>query len=194
MNKTAFMDRLSDTTQLSDACRVAILNHLTVKTVGEETRFKPQTGDNRELILILSGIARVFAVTHDGKDVTQYFVRAEDFLTANLQQFRADIEGIEAITELTYVSLKFSTFEKLMVSFPELTNFYVSLLNEISMRSRERMERRARSGDFETYENFLLAHPGIELQVPTAHIASYLGLSTSEFMRARQRYRDRGIM
>lgn len=194
MNRLAFIDRLSDTTSLSDSCRIAILDHLHYRTVGEDTQFRPQTGDNRELILLLKGIARVFIKTHDGKDVTQYFVRSDDFLTANLQQQRGELEGVEAITELTYISMKFSAFEKLMVQFPELANFYACLLNEVSMRARERMERRARSGDVETYENFLRMHPELEMQVPTAHLASYLGLSTSEFMRARQKYRDRGIM
>jgi len=81
-----------------------------------------------------------------------------------------------------------------MATYPELTIFLGAHLNEQSIRAKERNQRRARKEPSDTYASFLKTYPGLEMQVPTAHLASYLGLSTSEFMRARQKYKSRGIM
>ncbi len=183
-----------DTIVLSEGCRREVVEHLRVAAVGEDAAFPNQFGQGRSLILMISGIARVFIRTHDGKDVTQYFVRAEDFVLPNLNEQRGELEHVEAITEVQFVHMPFATFERLLMRYPELTAVYASLLNKQGLRDRERSERQARSEAVETYASFLQAHPGLETQVPTAHLASYLGLSTSQFMRARQKYRDRAIM
>jgi CRP-like cAMP-binding protein len=191
MEKLIFLDRLSDLTPISEACRLALTRLTSVRTAQEDQTLNQ---DQQSLLLIISGIARVFVKTDDGKDVTQYFVRAEDFVLPNVDSPRNLFEYVEAITEVTYVQLPFSDFERMMTNYPELTTFLGAHLNDLALRVKERNQRRARKEPADTYASFLQTYPGLELQVPTAHLASYLGLSTSEFMRARQKYKARGIM
>ena len=191
MEKLIFLDRLSDFTPLSEPCRLALTRLTSVRTSQEDT---PLVQAEESFLLILSGIARVYIKTDDGKDVTQYFVRAEDFVLPNIDSPRNLFECVEAITELSYVQLPYKQFEALMIVYPELTIFLGKYLNDQSLRAKERNQRRARKEPSDTYASFLQTYPGLELQVPTVHLASYLGLSTSEFMRARQKYKSRGIM
>jgi len=191
MEKLIFLDRLSDVTPISESCRLALTRLTSVRTAQEDHTLNE---DQQSLLLIISGIARVFIETDDGKDVTQYFVRAEDFVLPNVDSPRNLFEYVEAITEVNYVQLPFTDFERLMTNYPELTTFLGAHLNDHALRVKERNQRRARKEAADTYASFLQTYPGLELQVPTAHLASYLGLSTSEFMRARQKYKARGIM
>lgn len=194
MRKLLFLDRIGDIVALPLACRHELADALTVRTVVEDSHFPAQRGRARELALVLSGIARVYVETADGRDVTQYFARAEDFVIADLDSARGQLDRIEAITEVQYAGLPLHVFEGLLARYPALAVFLGAYYNEAALRARERQERRARSEAVDTYADFLQSHPGLETQVPTAHLASYLGLSTSEFMRARQKYRQRGIM
>lgn len=191
MEKLIFLDRLSDFTPVSESCRLALTRMASVRNADED---EPLISGKESLLLIISGIARVYVKTDDGKDVTQYFVRAEDFVLPNIDSPRNLFECVEAITEVSYVSLPYKRFEAMMSTYPELVTFLGAHLNEQSLRAKERNLRRARKEPSDTYASFLTTYPGLELQVPTAHLASYLGLSTSEFMRARQKYKSRGIM
>ena len=191
MEKLIFLDRLSDFTPLSEPCRLALTRLASVREAKED---EPLVASDESLLLIITGIARVYVKTDDGKDVTQYFVRAEDFVFPNPDSQRNLFEFVEAITEVSYVQLPYKRFEALMEIYPELAVFLGKYLNEQSLRAKERNLRRARKEPSDTYASFLKTYPGLELQVPTVHLASYLGLSTSEFMRARQKYKSRGIM
>lgn len=191
MEKLLFLDRVSDFTSISDPCRLALTRLSSVRDAKEDETL---VAGEESLLLIVSGIARVYIKTDDGKDVTQYFVRAEDFVLPNNDSPRSLPEFVEAITDVNYVQLPFRQFEELMCIHPEMVSFFGAYLNEQSLRAKERNQRRLRKEPSDTYESFLKTYPGLELQVPTAHLASYLGLSPSEFMRARQKYKSRGIM
>ena len=194
MLKLLFLDRVSDATVLSEACRGELLQCVSVHEAKDETRLPDTHQLDSRLLLIVSGIARVYAVTDDGKDVTQYFARAEDFIAANPAHGDNRTLQVEAITELSYVSLRTEDFDRLLVTYPEMGVFLAAYMRDASLRAREREARRGRAEAVDSYASFLLAYPGLETQVPTVHLASYLGLTPSQFMRARQKYRERGIM
>ena len=191
MEKLIFLDRLSDFTSISEPCRLALTRLSNIREAKEDEAL---VADEASLLLMISGIARVFIKTDDGKDVTQFFVRAEDFVLPHNDSPRKLFEQVEALTDVSYVQLPYRHFEELMCLYPELVTFLGAYLNEQALRTKERNKRRSRKEASDTYEGFLKTYPGLELQVPTAHLASYLGLSTSEFMRARQKYKARGIM
>ena len=194
MLKLLFLDRLTDATRLTDACKVDLLQRLRVGALDEDAVYARRPAGRPSLLLVTSGIARVFIDTHDGRDVTQHFLRAEDFVVADLADERGVVERVEAITELGFVSIDYAELEALALKHPCLIEFLAAFYTARDLRERERAARFRQSGAVETYASFLLTHPGLETQVPTIHLASYLGLTTSQFMRARQKYRQRGIM
>ncbi len=196
MDRLIFLERVQAYAALPPQAVDALSAALDRRVLGEghEMRTSHPQRDQR-LIMIASGIARVHVQTDDGQDVTQYFVRAEDFVLLNFDaSVRGPQERLAAVTELSYASICYKTFEGLMAQYPALTVFLAHCLRERSLRARDRTERRARREPVETYESFLHAYPGLESHVPTIHLASYLGLSPGEFMRARQKYRDRSRM
>ena len=194
MDRLIFLERIQAYTPLANDCLVAISDGLARKTAAEGTTLPERTDRDRELLMIASGIARVYVVTDDGRDVTQYFVRAEDFVLANFDGERSVRERVEAVTDLTYVTLAYRDLEVQLSRHVNLAIFFAQMLRERSLRARDRAGRRARSEDIETYESFLHTYPGLEHEVPTVHIASYLGMTPNEYMRVRQRYRQRSVM
>ncbi len=194
MDRLIFLERIQAYTSLPPTCVSALSGALARRTAEEGTSLPERAGERKELAMIASGIARVYVTTHDGRDVTQYFARAEDFVLANFDGERARVERIEAVTDLTYVVLPYARLEALMAEYVGLAVFFAQMLRERSLRARDRAGRRARREDVETYESFLHTYPGLESEVPTVHIASYLGMTPGEFMRVRQRYRERSLM
>ena len=196
MDRLIFLERVHAYAPLPPAATDALSAALDRRTVPEGRGFANGTlPSERRLVMIASGIARVHVETDDGRDVTQYFVRAEDFVLPNLEPTsRGPRERLAAVTDVTYVSIAYSQFEALLATYPQLSIVLAQLLRERSLRARDRAERRARREPVETYESFLQTYPGLESHVPTVHLASYLGLSPGEFMRARQKYRDRSVM
>ena len=191
MEKLLFLDRLADAAPLSGPCRTELLPGLRVRHLAQGTAFSRRSASPAEVVLIVSGIARISIVTADGCDVTQHFARAEEFVVPRLDRARERLYDAEAVTDVVAVALSLERFERALARYPELSAFYASLLRERSMWARE---RRSRGEPVESYEQFLSLYPGLETQVPTVHLASYLGLSPAEYMRVRQRYRDRAVM
>ena len=196
MDRLIFLERIHAYAPLPPAATDALSASLRRRSAPEGAAVaSPRSAAEQPVIMIASGIARLHVVTDDGHDVTRCFVRAEDFV---LPQFGPTAEGpretLSAVTDLTYVTVPFPRFEALMAEHPRLAHFYGHLLAERDLAARDRAERSARHEPVATYERFLRAFPGLEGHVPTAHLASFLGLSPGEFMRARQKYRDRGIM
>ena len=194
MDRLIFLERIQAYSRLTPACASAVGSALARRTAAEGVTLPKATGRDRQLLMVASGIARVYVETDDGRDVTQYFVRAEDFVLANHDGARVATERIEAVTELTYVVLAYRKLEEFLGRYPELAVFFAQVLRERGLRQRDSSARRSRGDEFETYESFLNAYPGLELEVPSAHIASYLGMSANEYMRLRQRYRERTLM
>ena len=194
MDRLIFLERIQAYSPLSHACKDALSAGLARRMAPEQTRLPVAVGPTRQLLMVASGIARVFVETDDGRDVTRYFVRAEDFVLANFDGERAAVERVEAVTDLTYVTIDYARFEDLLARYPELSVFFAQALRERGLRQRDSAARRLRGDEFETYASFLSAYPGLELEVPTAHIASYLGMTPNEYMRLRQRYRERAVM
>ncbi len=194
MDRLIFLERIQAYASLPTVCVAALNTVLSRREVEEGESLPERTGARRELTMIASGIARVYVTTHDGRDVTQYFARAEEFILANFDGDRAVTERIEAVTDLTYVSIPYAQLETLMSQYVALAVFFAHMLRERSLRARDRAGRRSRSEDAETYESFLRTYPGLEAEVPTVHIASYLGMTPGEYMRVRQRYRERSLM
>lgn len=191
MEKLIFLDRVADAAPLSAACRHELLASLRVRHLAQGTQFASRRASRREVVMIVSGIARLYVVTDDACDVTQHFLRSEEFVMPHLDGPRGDVCEVEAVTDVVCVALSQERFERALARHPELAAFYSAHLRERSLWARE---RRGRSEPVESYEKFIQAYPGLETQVPTVHLASYLGLSPAEYMRARQRYRERGIM
>lgn len=194
MDRLIFIERIQAYSPLRPACKSALAEALARRMAPERMTLPAALGRDRQLLMVASGIARVYVETDDGRDVTRYFVRAEDFVMANFDGERAAVERVEAVTDLTYVTLGYARFETLLGHYPELSIFYAQALRERGLRNRDRVARRCRGDEFATYESFLNAYPGLELEVPTAHIASYLGMTPNEYMRVRQRYRERAVM
>ena len=194
MDRLIFLERIQAYSPLSAACKTELSAALKRRMAPEQTTLPAAVGKARQLSMVASGIARVFVETDDGRDVTRYFVRAEDIVLANFRGDRAAVERIEAVTDLTYVTIDYARFEGLLMRYPELAIFLAQALREQGLRRRDGAARRQRGDEFETYASFLAAYPGLELEVPSAHIASYLGMTPNEYMRVRQRYRTRGVM
>lgn len=194
MHKLFLLDRIGDSALLTDSCKTDLLRHAHVGHIREDEFYQRGKDLSPVLLLTTSGIGRVFIETHDGRDVTQHFLRAEDFIVANQHDARGTVERVQAITDLSYVALPYEKLEAMLADHVCLFDFLASIGNERALRMQERTRRFASSGALETYESFLQTHPGLETQVPTVHLASYLGLTTSQFMRARQQHRSRGIM
>ena len=196
MDRLLFLERVQAYAPLPHAAVDALADALQLRRLVEGQDFgRPGLPSQRELMMISSGIGRVYVETADGRDVTQYFIRSEDFLLPNFEvSVRGPLERLTAVTDMSLVFIDFRQFEELMAQYPQLSSFFAQMLGERSLQVRDRAERRARREPVQTYLSFLQAYPGLESHVPTVHLASYLGLSPSEFMRARQKYRDRSVM
>ena len=191
MEKLLFLDRVADAAPLSASCRHELLSGLRVRHLAQGTRFAARQAGPGDIVMIVSGIARLYVVTDDNCDVTQHFLRAEEFVMPSPAGRGSRAYETEAVTDVVCVALPQNRFEHALARYPELAAFYSAHLRERDLWARE---RRGRSEPVESYEKFLQTYPGLETQVPTVHLASYLGLSPAEYMRARQRYRERGIM
>ena len=196
MEKLIFLARVGESCSLTTACRVALGRALQVERAGEGQILQSERGGR--LRLLVEGIARVFVGEGDAAQATAYFARPDEYVLTEPRAAGQPELHTEAITGVTAVGLSLERLDALTAEYPELVGFACAYLTQVGMRRREARALQSRGAGaeraLEVYDEFLRAYPGLETQVPTAYLASYLGLSTREYMRVREQYRQRGVM
>lgn len=193
MEKRKFIEGFENFATLSDNFKIDLLPTLEYHLIQESSILtSPFVSSN--VIFILSGLTRAFQITDDGKDITKYFVEAEEFIVPVLVSPWDRLNDLEAITEVEIVTLPYALLEEKIDTYNEILQFISSYIDRQSIRKKAHIQNFQSFAPETTYESFLKIHPELELHVPSMHIASYLGLSTSEFLKVRQKFKTRGLM
>ncbi|MBS1757299.1 MAG: Crp/Fnr family transcriptional regulator [Bacteroidetes bacterium] len=146
----------------------------------------PIDNNSKQIYFIEKGIARVFYAKKE-KDVTLYFLIENKFgLPIDSIFFNQICKfGIEALTETSVVKIAYEHWENIVRQNPALQNFSQQLMILYIKNATDRIYNIKFQTPKERYDTLLSEFPGIFLQVPLGHIASYLGITQETLSRLR---------
>lgn len=99
------------------------------------------------------------------------------------------LESLENDTIL--IALNYNKFRQLIEKHTDLKNFYISYIEQHWIIEKEKREISLVMEDaIDRYRKFLDLHPNIEKRISLHHIASHLGITSTQLSRIRKKMKD----
>ncbi len=141
------------------------------------------------LSVVKSGILRVFALTANGKEITQWLSTKDFFLTEVMGFFfnQPNRWTIQAFTDVELLSISKADYLKLCQEFPKWIEIEKQFIIKCFAMMEERVFSHLSMTAEERYNQYFEQNKELFHQVPLQYIASVLGMSPETFSRIRKR-------
>lgn len=140
------------------------------------------------LSIVKKGILRVYAVSEDGKEVTQWLAQ-ENFLLTEVSGFFFDQPSrwnIQALTETELLTITKEDYIKLCHDFPRWSEIEKRFIMKCFSMMEDRIFTHLSLTTEQRYNLYFDQNKSLFTQVPLQFIASVLGMSPETFSRIRK--------
>jgi len=142
-----------------------------------------------KLSIVKSGILRVYALSEDGREITQW-LSTKDFFVTELMGFffnQPNRWTIQAFTEVELFTISKTDYIKLCQEFPKWIEIEKQFIIKCFAMMEDRIFSHLSMTAEERYNQYFEQHKELFNQVPLQYIASVLGMTPETFSRIRKR-------
>lgn len=153
--------------------------------------FVKENENARQIAFLEEGCVRAFFTNEKGKEYNKQFFVAPSFIGAYTSLLTQENNKIpqQALTKCVIWAANYKEIEKLYKKYHDLERLGRKIA-EILFLEKERKELEMALQDAtHRYLNFQNQFPSLEQHIPQFHIASYLGISTTQLSRIRSKLR-----
>lgn len=142
------------------------------------------TEENNSIFYIISGLARYYYLTDDGKEWNRAFL-SEDMMSVSFSRDLGWVEpyGIQAIEDTVILSANFSDFQSLFDGNPMIERLHRRLIESILIKKMNRERSFLQSNASMRYIDFSEQSPNVFPRITQFHLASYLGITEASLSR-----------
>jgi CRP-like cAMP-binding protein len=142
------------------------------------------TEENNSIFYIISGLARYYYLTDDGKEWNRAFL-SEDMMSTSFSKDLGWVEpyGIQAIEDTIILSANFSDFQSLFDGNPMIERLHRKLIESILIKKMNREQSFLQSNAKMRYIDFSEQSPNVFPRITQYHLASYLGITEASLSR-----------
>ncbi|SEM30273.1 cAMP-binding domain of CRP or a regulatory subunit of cAMP-dependent protein kinases [Chryseobacterium taichungense] len=141
------------------------------------------------LSIVKSGILRVFALSENGREITQW-LSTKDFFVTELMGFffnQPNRWTIQAFTEVELLTISKTDYVKLCQEFPKWFEIEKQFIIKCFAMMEDRIFSHLSMTAEERYNQYFEQNRELFHQVPLQYIASVLGMTPETFSRIRKR-------
>lgn len=143
----------------------------------------------KKLSIVKSGILRVFALSEDGREITQW-LSTKDFFVTDVMGFffnQPNRWTIQAFTEVELLTISKTDYLKLCQEFPKWIQIEKQFIIKCFAMMEDRIFSHLSMTAEERYNQYFEQNKELFHQVPLQYIASVLGMTPETFSRIRKR-------
>ncbi len=142
-----------------------------------------------KLSIVKSGILRVFALSEDGKEITQWLSTKDFFITDVMGFFfnQPNRWTIQAFTETELLTISKADYLKLCHEYPKWLEIEKQFIIKCFSMMEDRVFSHLSMTAEERYNQYFEQNKELFHQVPLQYIASVLGMTPETFSRIRRR-------
>lgn len=143
----------------------------------------------KKLSIVKSGILRVFALSEDGREITQWLSKKDFFVTDVMGFFfnQPNRWTIQAFTEVELLTISKTDYLKLCQEFPKWIQIEKQFIIKCFAMMEDRIFSHLSMTAEERYNQYFEQNKELFHQVPLQYIASVLGMTPETFSRIRKR-------
>ncbi|MPS63394.1 Crp/Fnr family transcriptional regulator [Chryseobacterium sp.] len=143
----------------------------------------------KKLSIVKCGILRVFALSEDGREITQW-LSTKDFFVTDVMGFffnQPNRWTIQAFTEVELLTISKTDYLKLCQEFPKWIQIEKQFIIKCFAMMEDRIFSHLSMTAEERYNQYFERNKELFHQVPLQYIASVLGMTPETFSRIRKR-------
>lgn len=143
----------------------------------------------KEIAFLETGIVRAYYINSDGKEYNKTFFSAPTIIGsyASLISKQKNTVAQQALTDCKIWKASFHAIEKLSEGNFEIERLRRIIAEGYFLRNEKKELEMALLDADKRYLILQKEYPGIELEIPQYHIASYLGISATQLSRIRKK-------
>jgi len=162
----------------------ALFNIFELKKYDNNSHIIEPVEENNSIFFIISGLARYYYLTEDGKEWNRAFLSKNMISTT----FSKDLGwiapyGIQAIEDTDILIADFEDFQLLFEEHPMIERFQRKLTESILIKKINRERSFLQSSAKQRYTEFVKQYPEIFKSIAQYHLASYLGITEASLSR-----------
>jgi len=141
----------------------------------------------QHIYYIEKGLARVYYLTENGKEITQWFFADNNFLTAvdSFYHHKPTLVYCELLEDSVIYSIKYSEMESMLNENHDMARFAFHAVYELAKKMSEYMIGMKFQSAEERYNALMKDYPRIFQRAKLGHIASFLGITQETLSRIR---------
>ena len=174
---------LNSFTKLPIAYIEELKKELWTKKIEKDTIYADKHSYSKKIGFLVKGIVRIYDIASSGQEWNKVFFSAPSLLLGNPNFEKKSIHFLETITPCEIIEFPISFLNKSLKKYPETKEIQAKLLLHLFEKKSER------EYDFLTLSakdrsiKFLEENSDIIDQLPQFHIASYLGITSTQLSR-----------
>ncbi|MBX2872303.1 MAG: Crp/Fnr family transcriptional regulator [Saprospiraceae bacterium] len=138
---------------------------------------------SKKVAILLEGIMRIFDIDATGREWNKVILSPPSFVLGNANFQLKSVHYIDAITPCQLLEFPISFLERMLAKYPEAQIIQRDLLLNLYEKKSEREYDFLSLSAKERYLKFLQTHAHLVEQLPQFHIASYLGITSTQLSR-----------
>lgn len=138
---------------------------------------------SKKVGILMKGIMRIFDIDAAGREWNKVILSPTSFVLGNANFRLKSIHFIDAITPCQLLEFPISFLDHTLSTYPEAQVMQRDLLLSIYEKKSEREYDFLSLSAKERYLKFLQTHAHLAEELPQFHIASYLGITSTQLSR-----------
>lgn len=172
---------------LKNNCWKEIENIIVLHKLNQKEYYSRQGEALKHLGFLCSGTLRAYYIDDKGNEWTEHFFIKNDFVTSGTSPMIKNITNVQALSESYILAIPFSKLIEISDNHPEI-NIFIQKLSFKCLENRQKREFLLQSKDaLNIYHYFKHTFPGLEEEINHYHIASYIGVSPTQFSRIKKK-------
>lgn len=171
---------------LDDACWAEIESVAYYKHLAKNEYFSKEDQFTKEFGFVCKGIMRIFYLSEKGTEYNKHFFIENDYVTASIDPDKKSIVNVQSLTSTTLICIPYPIFARLLVKFKKFNKFSQKLvMGYLELKQQKEIQFSSNTA-VDNYDFFKRNYPNLENKISLFHVASYLGITPTQFSRIRR--------
>lgn len=136
---------------------------------------------------VKNGIMRAYICDSGGEEANLRFIQKHGFISGSFAKGATSSMNIQSLVDCDVYIANWNSISEFLKSHKVLMKFFNNLLASGHQSIVQRLSNYLRNNAQQRYELFLKEYPNLINQIPHYHVANFLGITTVQLSRIRQK-------
>ena len=159
---------------------------LKIKTIDKNEYLSKMYEDKRQIGFVLNGIIRVYHLEENGTEYNKNFFIKNDLFMTSLDEKKDSSIFIQTVTKCKIIVFDYEEFIELSLKYNVLEKILNKVLLNYMVKKQQREIELLSLDAKDRYIQFIKNNSILSKKLPQFHIASYLGITSTQLSRIRK--------